>query len=939
MMDRLLSPGCGIFVALLAATASSPSFAHARSIVYDGTGEPACARLPAARPTVISEHEVLGRGRMYALVIFAQFADEGTAQDTPPAFADDLFDSDVAGSLTHFYDEMSGGQFRLVGGVLPRWYRSNRSASAYVAAEPGVGGAYGRFVREILVAADADADLAEFDNDGPDGVPDSGDDDGFVDLVFVITRSAPPGFIISTATGLARLGLESTFVSNDQTIDRRTVLIRADHSTVVGGVLQRGQNFAEAVGTMAHEFGHVLGLPDLFDTDFTLEGNKLDPSQDSAGIGYWGLMGHGTRGWDDRGGPNPFSAWSLMQLGWIGDANDDLVILEQDTADLVFEDAGGEPIVYKLPGQTTVDTSSPVYYLLEHRRPGSNHYERNLPGSGLLIWRIDETALPRANSAEHAKLVDLVCADGLFDDAGAPQGLQQDPDAGSDNLDFWAHDPLYTIEHAGNLGDEGDFFDGERGADEFSVVSNPAISAASGLVIEAIRRQGDSMRANVRFGDRRRAGRIDSHRVWRDTVEVVGDVTIAPGVTLSIAPGTVVLIGPDQRSTGLDSATTEMVVFGRLVVNGGQDGALFTSAAPAPAPGDWYGIRTSFGDLQLSGMQLEYATIGLSGDLGVPGRVEHLTNVTISQTSGHGIDLRARGRANLSRLVVENAGGTGMRFSGDGEINMDECTISGSASHGLEREAGWLNCDNCTFSSNGVSSADGASNLLLENRVKARITQSSFTGGVGIRLERAGETLVEGNQFSDHMTGVISRDTRLQLGRNSFVDCDLAFETTGIGAPVRITFNSIEGSAHLIQNTSSFTVVAEQNWWGRDDEAWIEERMTGLVEWRPALNFDPRLPVDFVLKQNFPNPFNASTVIDYSVSLSQAMAGADMTLEIRNAAGGLVRRLVHGPIVPGIYSTIWRGVDGNGEAVASGTYFYLLKVGTSKLSRKLMVIR
>ena len=53
------------------------------------------------------------------------------------------------------------------------------------------------------------------------------------------------------------------------------------------------------------------------------------------------------------------------------------------------------------------------------------------------------------------------------------------------------------------------------------------------------------MRADVRFNDRRRAGRIAEDEVWKDTVEVIGDVKIASNATLIVAPGTVVLIGQD----------------------------------------------------------------------------------------------------------------------------------------------------------------------------------------------------------------------------------------------------------------------------------------------------------------------------------------------------------------------------------------------------------
>ena len=80
-----------------------------------------CDGSQAARPTVSSQNSVFASGRMYALVVFAQFADEGSAQDAPPSFANDLFDPDLPGSLSHFYDEMSHGQFRMEGRVLPKW--------------------------------------------------------------------------------------------------------------------------------------------------------------------------------------------------------------------------------------------------------------------------------------------------------------------------------------------------------------------------------------------------------------------------------------------------------------------------------------------------------------------------------------------------------------------------------------------------------------------------------------------------------------------------------------------------------------------------------------------------------------------------------------------------------------------------------------------------
>ena len=147
--------------------------------------------------------------------------------------------------------------------------------------------------REIIQAVDDDIDLGRYDNDGPDGLPNSGDDDGYVDFLFIVVRSTPPGFIIAEATGIARLGLASDYRSNDVSLSGGNIRIRSDSSDRgPGGSVQQGRNFNEAVGSMAHEFGHYLGLPDLYDTSALQE--SIDPEEESAGIGYWGIMGHGT---------------------------------------------------------------------------------------------------------------------------------------------------------------------------------------------------------------------------------------------------------------------------------------------------------------------------------------------------------------------------------------------------------------------------------------------------------------------------------------------------------------------------------------------------------------------------------------------------------------------------------------------------------------------
>ena len=231
-------------------------------------------------------------GTINALLVFAQFADEGHLGEDIPAYADQLFDPNLPGSFAHFYDVMSFGQLRVEGTVLPKRYTSSDPHSAYLAKVPGQKGSYHKFTRNILEQVDVDVDLTQFDNDGPDGIPNSGDDDTAVDFIFVLVRSVPKGFLKGGATGIAGLGRD--FRSTDPSIKGRMIAMRGKR--FMGAILQT-ENFVQTTGIMAHEFGHALGLPDLYDKSFQ-DAPDQDPSEDGAGIGKWGLMG---RGWSGTG--------------------------------------------------------------------------------------------------------------------------------------------------------------------------------------------------------------------------------------------------------------------------------------------------------------------------------------------------------------------------------------------------------------------------------------------------------------------------------------------------------------------------------------------------------------------------------------------------------------------------------------------------------------
>lgn len=89
------------------------------------------------------------------------------------------------------------------------------------------------------------------------------------------------------------------------------------------------------------------------------------------------------------------------------------------------------------------------------------------------------------------------------------------------------------------------------------------------------------------------------------------------------------------------------------------------------------------------------------------------------------------------------------------------------------------------------------------------------------------------------------------------------------------------------------------------------------------------------LYQNYPNPFNPGTRISFDLPAAETV-----WLEIFDVTGKLVRRVVGGEkMPPGTYIEYWDGTNEHGEKVASGVYYYRLKVGKSLQKRKMVVLQ
>jgi M6 family metalloprotease-like protein len=257
-------------------------------------------------------------------------------------------------------------------------------------------------VAHTVGLADGEVDFSAYDNDGPDGVPNSGDDDGFVDALIVVHAGSGAETAVTPDGGASLIwSMQSSLDYYSRTRDTVADGVRIGAFVIVP---EDGQ-----IGVFAHEFCHLLGLPDLYDTRTGLPV-----------VGSFCLMDEGA--WSGPQGsrgsvPSHLSAPMKYILGWINPQEVCLGCAGQAQIDYaqIFP-AGDAPSAYRVLGNPggmdwSLDgTGTGEYFLIENRQRNRGIYEAYLRASGLLIWRVDES---RPNNNDLARpLAQLVQADG-----------------------------------------------------------------------------------------------------------------------------------------------------------------------------------------------------------------------------------------------------------------------------------------------------------------------------------------------------------------------------------------------------------------------------------------------------------------------------------------------------------------------------------------------
>jgi len=283
----------------------------------------------ATLPTDIQQTMVVS-GTLEVAVIMIKYANTGADPYPTSALQAKLFDGpNPTGTMSEFYSEMSYGNLNMTGTVYPvspsGWVQALQNDTYYEGGQNGLHPCVsrtGQLILEALQATDPTVDFGKYDNDGPDGIANSGDDDGFVDFVAIVqpeiggecgTRNIwSHRWVVGAwrefgaryvgSCQMAQVG--APWTTNDASANGGFVKIWDYTIQPAKGSGNGCGNGTVEIGVFSHEFGHAFGLPDLYDTN-----------GGGQGIGVHGLMGSGN--WNSPSNPAHMSAWSKLELGWL----------------------------------------------------------------------------------------------------------------------------------------------------------------------------------------------------------------------------------------------------------------------------------------------------------------------------------------------------------------------------------------------------------------------------------------------------------------------------------------------------------------------------------------------------------------------------------------------------------------------------------------------
>lgn len=308
--------------------------------------------------------------------------------DTSPVYSSEDFNAYMngegfggIGSFRDYYLKNSYGALDITTTV-SRWITLSRPKSYY-----GADGAVA-MIAEALSSLEGEMDLRQFDNDG----------DGVLDGLAVIHQGAGQ----EASGSISDIWSHSSTIYNMEFggVQVRRYTIQPEILATTGGM--------STIGVMCHEFGHNLGAPDFYDTDYSSSGGEF------CGTGVWDLMGSGA--WNGNKGDRPagINMWQKIQLGWV---TPHMLTESEEIASVA--PASEEPQAYRF------DTTVPNEYFILENRQQTGEFDVALPSHGLIIYHVSEELIDRniiANTlnATYPQAVYTVCSGSCVDPSDSP---------------------------------------------------------------------------------------------------------------------------------------------------------------------------------------------------------------------------------------------------------------------------------------------------------------------------------------------------------------------------------------------------------------------------------------------------------------------------------------------------------------------------------------
>lgn len=214
------------------------------------------------------------------------------------------------------------------------------------------------------------------------------DNDGYVDFVYVIYAGQgqadggasytiwPHNWTLASA----RYYHNCTYTANQCKLGGKTIDNYACSGELSGDELC-------GIGTLCHEFGHVMGLPDLYDTDYGDIYEAFKTPND------WNIMDGGSYNGGGHCPPN-YDPWQKYFFGWLTPEN--LGTEGKDVQIIANGEPGAKTYQINASGSLQGATTSGVCYYLENRQ--ENGWDEFVPGHGLLIWKVNFNSTAWSNN-------------------------------------------------------------------------------------------------------------------------------------------------------------------------------------------------------------------------------------------------------------------------------------------------------------------------------------------------------------------------------------------------------------------------------------------------------------------------------------------------------------------------------------------------------------